>query len=446
MKGLERLGNLAIPERVQKIQKALYEKAKSAPTFRFYSLYDKICDEEVLEFAYRKTKQNGGAPGIDGQTFKMIEEQGRNIWIGELAKELREKAYVPGAVRRIFIPKPNGKMRPLGIPTLRDRVVQTAAVIILESIFEPDTPAEQYAYRHGKSAVEAVEKVQCLINRDRHLQIVDADLTGYFDNIPHPELMKCLARRISDGSMLRLCKMWLEAAVVEEDEKTGHITRTTYNRDNRIGTPQGAPISPLYSNLYMRRFILAWKQLGYEEEFSGKIVNYADDLVICCKRQGENALEDMRKMMARLKLTVNEEKTKLCHMPKDEFVFLGYVFKEVFSFKKKKKYIGTAPAEKSIKKIVDAIHDQTAANMGWMETSEMVKKLNWKIRGWAGYFKTGALSKSYSKISRHVASRFRHWLKRKFKWRTLHFKRLNDRQMYEEYKLVDINSLIPKYS
>lgn len=440
------MGNLAIPPKVQKIQRVLYEKAKSAPDFRFYSLYDKVCDRDMLELAYRKAKLNGGAPGIDGQTFDMIEDSGREAWLDDLARELREKTYIPGAVRRILIPKPNGKMRPLGIPNIKDRVVQVSAVIVLESIFEADMPDEQYAYRHGKRAQDAVKRVQCLMNRDRHLYVVDADLTGYFDNIPHPELIKCLSRRISDGTMMHMLKMWLEAPVAETDPKSGRVTFSTHSRNNRIGTPQGAPISPLFSNLYMREFILTWKKEGHERFFGGQAVNYADDLVICCTRQPKIAMETMTRIMARLKLTVNEEKTRLCYMPRDEFVFLGYVFREEFSFKKKVKYIGTAPADKSIRKITSEIHDLTAGRNGWMETSEMVKRLNWKIRGWAGYFCTGALSKSYRRVYRHVIGRFRNWLKRKYKRNTLSYKWRTDQELYKEYNLVDIFSLMPRYS
>jgi group II intron reverse transcriptase/maturase len=285
-----KLGNLTTPEKIQRLQNILYEKAKSEPNFRFYSLYDKICRPDVLEFAYRCAKANGGSPGIDGETFQMVEERGRDAWLGDLTKELEEKTYVPGPVLRIFIPKPNGKLRPLGIPNLKDRVVQTAAVIVLGSIFEADLPDEQYAYRDGKNAIMAVEQVKRLLNKDRHFQVVDADLSGYFDTIPHPELIKSLARRISDGKVLHLLKAWLETPVVEKDKETGTIKISTYNRDNRVGTLQGNSISPLFSNIYMRRFINSWKDKQYDKLYGGQIVNYADDLVICCKRDAKGAV------------------------------------------------------------------------------------------------------------------------------------------------------------
>ena len=241
--------------KVQKLQAALHAKAKGSPGYRFYALYDKVHRADVLAEAYEQCRKNGGAAGIDGQTFENIEAYGLEKWLGELAQELREKRYRPQAVRRVYIPKPNGKQRPLGIPTVRDRVVQTAAVLVLEPIFEADLQPEQYAYRANRNALEAVGKVHSLVSTG-HAEVVDADLSGYFDSIPHAELMKSVARRVSDRPMLHLIKMWLEAPVEEVDERGRHH-RTTRNKDERRGTPQGAPISPLLSNLYMRRFVHA---------------------------------------------------------------------------------------------------------------------------------------------------------------------------------------------
>jgi RNA-directed DNA polymerase len=260
---------------VQKLQTALHAKAKGEPKFRFYALYDKVYRKDVLWTAWQRCLVNGGAAGVDGQSFEGIAAYGVEKWLEELAEELRRKTYQPQPVRRVYIPKPDGKQRPLGIPTIKDRVVQTAVLNVLEPIFEADLPAEQYAYRADRSALDAVRAVHGLLSSG-YREVVDADLSGYFDSIPHAELMQCVARRVSDKAVLHLLKMWL-VTPVEERNSRGHIIRTTRNKDQGRGTPQGAPLSPLLSNLYMRRFVLGWKTLGYQQRFQARIVNYADD-------------------------------------------------------------------------------------------------------------------------------------------------------------------------
>jgi RNA-directed DNA polymerase len=290
--------SLTTPSSVQKLQTALHAKAKESPDFRFYALYDKVYRSDVLAHAYERCQANGGAAGVDNQTFEDSEQYGAERWLDELAQELKSRTYQPQPVRRVYIPKPDGKQRPLGIPTIRDRVVQTAAVLVLEPIFEADLQPEQYAYRTDHSALDVVQHVHKLINTG-HGQIVDADLSSYFDSVPHAELMRSVARRVVDGAMLHLIKMWLEAPVEETDER-GNKHRSTRNRDKGRGTPQGSPISPLLSNLYMRRFVLGWKKLGHEKRWKAYIVNYADDLVICCRVRADQALTEMRVMMAKL--------------------------------------------------------------------------------------------------------------------------------------------------
>ena len=269
--------SLQTPQSVRKLQRALYAKAKESPDYRFYTLYDKMYRQDVLTFAYRRCKANGGQPGVDGQTFADIESQGVEAWLGGLARDLMQKRYRPEAVRRVWIPKPNGKQRPLGIPTIRDRVAQMAAAVVLESIFEADLEPEQYAYRPGRNALEAVRQVHSLLCCS-HTHVVDADLSGYFDSVPHTELMKSVARRVSDGQALHLVKMWPQMPV-EETRDGGNVRRTTRNKDRGKGTPQGAPISPLLANIYMRRFLRAWKILGCQDRLDAHIVNYADDCV-----------------------------------------------------------------------------------------------------------------------------------------------------------------------
>jgi RNA-directed DNA polymerase len=305
-----RLGNLSTPKSVQKLQMALHAKAKTEAGYRFYALYDKIYREDILAHAYAQCRSNKGAPGVDGQDFADIEAYGVSRWLGELAIALKEETYRPDPIRRVFIPKANGKLRPLGISILRDRVCMTAAMLVLDPIFEADLPPEQYAYRQGRNAQQAVIDAEETLYRG-HLDVVDADLADYFGSIPHADLMRSLARRMVDRRVLHLIKMWLECAVEETDDR-GRKTRSTVAKDSGRGIPQGSPISPLLANLYMRRFVLGWKKLGLEERLGSRIVTYADDLVILCRRgKADEALQRMRELMGKLKLTVNEEKTRV---------------------------------------------------------------------------------------------------------------------------------------
>jgi retron-type reverse transcriptase len=246
--------SLSTPGSVQKLQTALHDKAKESPSFRFYALYDKVYRKDVLAFAYECCKANGGAAGVDGQKFEDIEAYGRERWLDELTQELKNRTYQPLPVRRVYIPKPDGKQRPLGVPAIRDRVAEMAAVLVLEPIFEADLLPEQYAYRRDRSALDAVRHVHKLLNTG-HGEIVDADLSSYFDTLPHSELMKSVARRVVDRAMLHLIKMWLEAPVEETDER-GNKRRSTHNRDEGRGSPQGSPLTPrtqkITSNLTAR--------------------------------------------------------------------------------------------------------------------------------------------------------------------------------------------------
>jgi RNA-directed DNA polymerase len=428
--------SLIPPLKVGKLQAALHTKAKNSPNYRFYALYDKLYRRDVLEFAFERCRVNGGAPGVDGQSFADIKAYGESRLLDELTEELRSGTYQPQPVRRVYIPKPDGKQRPLGIPCIRDRVVQMAAVLVLEPIFEADLEPEQHAYRPKRSALDAVREVERHIRTGR-TEVVDADLSGFFDSIPHPELLKSVSRRISDGRVLRLIKMWLEMPVEEVDGR-GERHRTTRNKDQGMGTPQGAPISPLLSNIYMRRFVRGWKTGGHERRLEACIVNYADDFVICCRGTAEQAMHTMRTMMSKLKLTVNETKTRLCRLPQEMFDFLGYTQGLIYDSRTGESYLGPRPSRKKVERLCREISALTARRQALWPVDEQIGRINRKLRGWSNYFGIGTVSKAYRAVNAHAAFRVRQWLRAKFKVRGPIKTRFPDRYLYQELGLYQL--------
>lgn len=429
------------PESVRKLQMALQAKAKGAPGYRFYLLYDKLYRRDVLRYAYDRCKANQGAPGVDKQDFADIAAYGEDRWLGELAEKLHRRTYRAEAVRRVWIPKAEGKkLRPLGIPRIADRVVMTAAVVVLEPIFEVDMPAEQHGYRPNLSAHTAVGRVNRLIN-EGHTRIIDADLADYFGSIPHAELLKSVARRVSDRHLLHLIKMWLEAPV-EEDDGRGGKTRTTTARDTGRGVPQGAPISPLLANLYMRRFVLGWKRRGLETRLGAKIVVYADDLVICCRGNAEEAMSEMRRLMMQLKLTVNEAKTHIRRLPQERFAFLGYDFGRYYSPKTGRAYLCPQPSKASVKRVIGKLRHATARNVLWLSAEEMVTGLNRLLVGWANYYSLGPVYQAYRAIDRYTPLRLRRWLRNKHKISNTGARCFSYEFLYDTLGLVQLSSLV----
>lgn len=423
--------SLKTPETVRKLQRALYAKAKEEPDYRFYLLYDKIYRKDILEFAYRKCKANRGAPGVDGESFRTIEAEGRERWLRELAEELREQRYRSQPVRRCWIEKSGGGKRPLGIPTIRNRVVQMAVVLVIGAIFEADLDPDQYGYRPKRSTHDAVRRVHELLNRG-YTKVVDADLSGYFDSIPHRELLKCVARRISDRHILRLVKMWLKAPVREDPERSGR--GTPGNREQ--GTPQGSPLSPLLANVYIRRLLLSWKRLGLERRLQAHIVNYADDFVICCRNRAEEALQAAEAILTRMQVTLNPRKTRISRLPEGSFDFLGYTFGRCYAVGTGRPYIGTRVSKKAIAKLCKAIHDATQPRMLFLSEGELVSALNRQLTGWANYFQLGAVSKAYRAVDGHTRYRLRQWLRRKYQARHKGKTRFPDEYLYETLGLT----------
>src|SRR6201989_2588425 len=296
--------SLSTPIAIRTLQRKLYRKAKAEPAFRFYLLYDKIHREDILRHAYALARFNAGAPGVDGMTFAAIEASGLEAWLAGLREELVSKTYRPDPVRRVMIAKPGGGERPLGIPTIRDRVIQTAAKLVLEPIFEADFEDNAYGYRPARGAVDAVKEVHRLICRG-YTDVVDADLSRYFDTIPHSDLMKSVARRIVDRHVLRLIKLWLKAPIEERDEGSG-TRRISGGKSNTRGTPQGGVASPLLANIYMNRFLKHWRLTGCGEAFSAHVVAYADDFVILSRGRAAEALAWTKAVVTKLGLTLNE--------------------------------------------------------------------------------------------------------------------------------------------
>ena len=432
---METGGSLTAPERVRKLQTALHAKAKGSPDFRFYSLSDKVWRADLLQAAWHAVRRNGGAAGVDGETVARIEQHGVERWLGELARDLKEGTYRPNAVRQVLIPKKQaGKYRPLGIPCVRDRVAQTAALMVLTPIFEADLQPEQYAYREGRGAQDAVRRVHRLLNRG-HREVVDADLSNYFGEIPHAELMRSVARRVSDGRMLGWIKAWLEMSV-EEDDGEGGTRRTNRARRERKGTPQGAPVSSLFSNLYMRRFVLGWRVLGYARRFDAEIVNYADDLVVCGKAPAATMRAVVEAMMERLRVPINAAKTRSMRVPEEPLEFLGYRIGRNYRPTTGRAYIGTRPSRSSVVSVCRKISELTHRRYGLLDQEVVVKRLNRVMTGWANYFQLGQVSPAYQAVDAHAIRRLRQWLCRKHKVRAGKYVRFPDERLWNEHGLT----------
>jgi RNA-directed DNA polymerase len=403
--------SLQTPDEIRTLQRKLYGKAKAEPGYRFYLLYDKVWRQDILRHAYQLARANDGAPGVDGVTFDRIEAAGLEDWLARLGEELRTRTYRCQAVRRVMIPKAGGGERPLGIPTIKDRVVQTAAKLVLEPILEADLDPAAYGYRPERSAGQAIQLVLTLL-RQGYTDVVDADLSKYFDTIPHQDLMRSLACRIVDADMLRLVKQWLKAPV----ETTGRDGRKRLDggKSSKLGVPQGGVISPLIANLYMNRFLKHWRQTGKGEAWKAHVINYADDFVILSRGHADEALAWTDRMMTRLGLTLNRTKTRLCEARTERFDFLGYSF-GLHRFRQTgRRFIGASPSEKSVQRLKDKVGEiLTPGNMGrWEEVRDTLNRL---LRGWGGYFSPGSHYVTDKAIEAHIYDRVRNFIVRRQK-------------------------------
>jgi len=409
--------SLQTPEAIRTLQRKLYGKAKTEPGYRFYLLYDKVWRADILRHAYDLARANKGAPGVDGATFAQIEAAGLENWLARLGEELRAKTYQCQPVRRVMIPKPGGSERPLGIPTIRDRVVQTAAKLVLEPIFEADLEPAAYGYRPGRSATGAIQRVLALL-RQGYTDVVDADLSKYFDTIPHRELMLSIARRIVDPDMLRLVKQWLKAPVETTDggwaAKRTDKRRIEGGRASRHGTPQGGVISPLVANLYMNRFLKYWRQSGRGEVWQAHVINYADDFVVLSRGHAAEAMAWTDRVMARLGLTLNRTKTCLRDARRERFDFLGYSFGPHCFRQTGRWFTGASPSKKSVQRLKDKVGAiLVPGNMGaWDEVRGTLNRL---VRGWCGYFSPGSHYATDRVIEAHLYDRVRNFLARRHK-------------------------------
>jgi RNA-directed DNA polymerase len=431
--------SLATPTAIRSLQRKLYRKAKAEPGFRFYLLYDKIYREDILRHAYALACANAGAPGVDGVTFAAIEASGLKEWLTGLREELISKTYRPDPVRRVLIPKPNGEgERPLGIPTIRDRVIQTAAKIVLEPIFEADFEDNAYGYRPARGAVDAVKEVHRLICRG-YTDVVDADLSRYFDSIPHDELLKSVARRIVDRHVLRLIKLWLKAPIEERDNSDG-TRRIGGGKSNSRGTPQGGVASPMLANIYMNRFLKYWRLTGRGEAFCAHVVAYADDFVILSRGCAAEALAWTKAVMTRLGLSVNEAKTSLKNARQERFDFLGYSFGPHRYKANGLWYLSASPSKKSVQQFKTKVGNLLVPgnNDPWPEVRDT---LNRSLLGWSNYFCHGTCRSAFRGADQYVYERVRDFLARRHKMAGRGTKRFSRDVIYGERGLLRLERL-----
>jgi group II intron reverse transcriptase/maturase len=415
----------------------LYLKAKREPDYRFYALYDKVYRLDILAHAYGLVKASGGCAGVDGRTFEDIEAEGIVEFLAELGETLRTKTYRAEPVLRVMIPKSNGGERPLGIPTIRDRVAQMATKIVLEPIFEADFCDCSYGFRPKRSAHQAIDAIAEGMHQG-YTQVIDADVSKYFDSIPHAKLLATVAERVADGAMLHLLKLWLKAPVVsDENDKRRNLGG---GKGNRKGTPQGGVISPLLANLYLHLLDRNWESQKMTERHQALLVRYADDFVVLCRKQTDGPMRMIRRLMGRLDLTLNEEKTRVVNVWEDRIRFLGFEMGIARSGRTGKAYPLVIPSKKACKAIKARLRALTTRNRVLVPPDDLIRQINPLLRGWVGYFHYRNCSKAMSEIKAHAEQRLRIWLRNRHKVRSWKegYQRFPSERLYVEYGLYKV--------
>jgi RNA-directed DNA polymerase len=431
---------LKTPEEVRDLQRKLYRKAKQEKEYRFYLLYDKLYRQDILNHAYRLVKANKGAPGIDGETFESIEkrEGGVEKYLEEIAGELKRKEHKPQAVRRVYIPKAAGGKRPLGIPVIKDRVVQMAMKIVIEPIFEADFQDNSYGFRPKRNAHQAVEDVKSHLLQGK-IDVIDADISKYFDTIPHDRLLQLVAKRIVDKQILRLIKMWLKAPIVEEREDG----KKEY-KGNDKGTPQGGVISPLLANIYLNVLDTLWAVKKVQERLGARLVRYADDSVILCRGNADRILKGVKRVLEDLGLTLNEEKTRVVDARQEMFQFLGFSIGMKRGMRTGKMYPHTEPSKKALKHIRSEIKQLTTERYSAIPTEEVIRRVNEVARGWVGYFRFGNCTEAMYSLRYYLGYRMRIYVRRKHHYHSLGYKAYPDRYYYDTLGLYEVPTKAPR--